>query len=178
MTGLTASEVQKFLDSARSATDTDTQGKAYEALAAYLFDAIPGCFTERNLISYFKTEQIDVVVANNKQSDGLFPLPHVFLIECKNWSHPVDSSTLGYFINILRSRGVEAGVLIAANGITGDAADKTNAHALGIAALKDGIKVLILTTEDIERLTCTAELVDLIIRRFLRAYGLGGLGTP
>ncbi|MGW4367013.1 restriction endonuclease [Nocardia takedensis] len=178
MTGLDPMEVQEFLRRARSATDTDAQGKAYEALAAYLFESIPGCFTDRDLTSYFRTEQIDVAVANNKQLDGLFALPHVFLIECKNWSSPVDSSTLGYFINILRSRGVEVGILIAANGITGDAQDKTNAHALGISALKDGIKVLILTTEDIEKLTTSADLVELIIRRFLRAYGVGGLGAP
>ncbi|GAB2640690.1 restriction endonuclease [Nocardia goodfellowii] len=170
--------VQAFLHTARTAADTDSQGKAYEELTAYLFGLVPGCLTDRNLMSFFKTEQIDVAVANNKHNDGLYALPHVFLIECKNWSSPVDSSTLGYFINILRSRKVEVGILIAANGITGDPIALTNAHALGVSAIADGIKMLIITTEDIAKLTCVTELVEIILRRFLRAYARGGLGTP
>ncbi|MFI1919352.1 restriction endonuclease [Nocardia sp. NPDC020380] len=178
MRGIDPAEIQRHLQNARTAPDTDAQGKAYEALALHLFDAVPGCFAEHNGVSYFDTEQIDVGVCNGKHQDGFHALPHVILIECKNWSRPVDSSTLGYFVNILANRSVECGILIAANGITGDAHDHTNAHALGIGAIARGIKVLIITTEDIEKLTCTSDFVELILRRFLTAYMRGGVGAP
>ena len=55
-------EVRQYLHAAAVAASTDQQGKAYEALAAYLFDCIPGCFTERNASSFFDTEQIDIGV--------------------------------------------------------------------------------------------------------------------
>ncbi|WP_280474564.1 restriction endonuclease [Nocardia asiatica] len=177
MNELDITEIHRLLKVARTAEDTDAQGKAYEELAFYLFEAVPGCFAERNGLTYFKTEQIDLAVCNSKHQRGLYALPHVFLIECKNWSTPVDSSTLGYFINILRSRRVETGILIAANGVTGDFTDLTYAHSLAIAALNDGINILVVTTEDLEKLTCTNDFVQLILRRFLRTYLNGGLGV-
>jgi hypothetical protein len=76
------------------------------------------------------------------------------------------------------SRSVEVGVLIAANGITGDVTTLTHAHALGIAAAARGIKLVILTTEDIEALTATDALIELLHRRLLRAYATGAVGAP
>ncbi|WP_280246782.1 restriction endonuclease [Nocardia abscessus] len=171
-------EIRRYLHIARTAPDTDAQGKAYEDLAFYLFDSIPGCFAEGNGVSHFRSEQVDVGVCNAKHQDGLHALPHVILVECKNWSHPVDSSTLGYFVNILANRCVETGILIAANGITGDRHDYTNAHALGVSAIARGIKILVITTEELEKLTCTADFVELLLRRFLLAYMRGGVGVP
>ncbi|MFI1919719.1 restriction endonuclease [Nocardia sp. NPDC020380] len=178
MTDLDPLEVRRHLLAADTATDTDSQGKAYETLAEYLFESIPGCFTQRNGISYFRTEQVDLGVCNGKHQLGLYALPNIVLVECKNWSSPVDSSTLGYFINILASRSVEVGILIAASGITGDARSLTSAHGLGVGAIARGMAVLIITTEEIEKLTCTYDFVNLLQRRFLSAHMNGGLGVP
>lgn len=170
--------VRRYLREAAAATTTDAQGKAYEALAVYLFECVPGCFAERDIISFFGSEQIDVGIGNPRLPDGLTVLPTVVIVECKDWARPIDSKTVGYFINILANRGVEAGILIAAKGITGDAEELSRAHALGISAVARGIKVLILTTADIENLTCTADLTALLNRRYLRAIMSGGLGVP
>jgi hypothetical protein len=171
-------EVKRLLDAAAGATSSDAQGKAYEALAEYLFGCVPGCITERNLISFFGTEQIDVAVGNARHPDGLALLPAVLLVECKDWHKPVDSAAIGYFINILANRGVEAGILIAAHGITGDPDTLRGAHALGIGALARGINLLILTNQDIELLGSTADLTELLNRRYLRAIASGGMGVP
>jgi hypothetical protein len=176
--GLEPAAVRRYLHEAATGSTADAQGKAYEALAVHLFESIPGCFAERDIISFFGAEQIDVAVGNPRLPDGLPLLPTVLIIECKDWARPVDSKTVGYFINILANRGVEAGVLIAANGVTGDPEELSRAHALGISALARGIKVLILTTAEIENLTCTADLTELLNRRYLRAITSGGLGTP
>ncbi len=177
MTSLDSTEIQRILRLAAEATNTDAQGKAYEDLAQYLFELIPGCLVERNGISHFGTEQVDLGVCNGKHQNGLHALPHVILIECKDWSRPVDSATLGYFINILANRSVEAGILIAANGVTGEVREQSHAHALGIGAIARGMKVLVITTEEISRLTCIEEWVDLLLRRFLLAHMRGGLGV-
>jgi hypothetical protein len=170
--------VRRYLREAAAATTTDAQGKAYEALAVYLFECVPGCFTERDIISFFGSEQIDVGIGNPRLPDGLALLPTAVIVECKDWATPVDSKTVGYFINILANRSVEAGILIAANGITGDPEELSRAHALGISAVARGIKVLIMTTMEIENLTCTADLTELLNRRYLRAIMSGGLGVP
>jgi Restriction endonuclease len=170
--------VRRYLHDAATGTTTDAQGKAYEALAVYLFECIPGCLAERDIISFFGAEQIDVGVGNPRLPEGLALLPTALIVECKDWARPVDSKTVGYFINILANRSVEAGILIAANGITGDPEELSRAHALGISAVARGIKVLIMTTAEIESLTCTADLTELVNRRYLRAIMSGGLGIP
>ena len=38
--------------------------------------------------------------------------------------------------------------------------------------------ILIITTAEIESLTCTADLTELVNRRYLRAIMSGGLGIP
>jgi hypothetical protein len=107
----------------------------------YLFECIPGCLAERDIISFFGAEQIDVGVGNPRLPEGLALLPTALLVECEDWARPVDSKTVGYFINILANRIVEAGILIAANGITGDPEELSRAHALGISAVARGITV-------------------------------------
>ncbi|MGH8603866.1 MAG: hypothetical protein ACREXR_14180, partial [Gammaproteobacteria bacterium] len=91
---------------------------------------------------------------------------------------PVDSKTVGYFINLLANRSAEVGILIAANGITGDPDELSRAHALGVSASSRGIKVLVITTQEIAALTCSADFVELINRRYLRAFASGSIGIP
>ncbi|WP_454561508.1 restriction endonuclease [Mycobacterium haemophilum] len=169
-------EIKRLLDKAASAPNTDAQGKAYEELAVYLFESIPGCYTEHDIMSEFQSEQVDVAVGNDKHVNGIPILPYVMLVECKDWSSPVNSTVVGYFINILANRSVELGILIAANGITGDRRSFTNAHALGPPGMARGIKVIVVTTAEIAQLTCTADFVGLLKRRFLLAVATGGIG--
>jgi hypothetical protein len=175
--GLDPAVVRRHLHNAAASTTMDAQGKAYEELAVYLFECIPGCLAERDIISFFGAEQIDVGIGNPRLPDGLALLPTALIVECKDWARPVDSKTVGYFVNILANRGVEVGILIAANGITGDPDELSRAHALGISAVARGIKILIMTTAEIENLTSSADLTELLNRRYLRAIMSGGLGT-
>lgn len=171
-------EIKRLFDEAQSAGDTDSQGKAYEELAAYLFISIPGCSVKRNITSFFGSEQIDIGVGNAKHEDGLALFPNVIIVECKNWSRHVDSSTVGYFINILRNRSVEVGILIAAKGITGNSAERTNAYSLGPPAMADkGIRLLVISDKDILALTCTEDLVELLNDLYLDAALKGGIGV-
>ena len=69
------------------------------------------------------------------------------------------------------------GLLVAANGITGDAAAKTAAHAhLREEFLLCGLIVLVVTRNEIEALTSTDELLVLLKTKFGRfVMGMGGL---
>jgi len=170
--------IRRYLTDAAAATTSDAKGKLYEELVTYLFEAVPGCIAERNLTNVFRPEQIDVAVGNAQPGDGLCLLPHVILVECKHWDKPVDSSTVGYFMNILAGRGVDLGVLVAANGITGDRDDLTNAHALGLHGSPRAIKIVVITTEDIASLQSADDFVELLRRRYLRAFATGTIGIP
>jgi hypothetical protein len=172
------SVISTHLNVAPGAASSDARGKAYEALVEYLFSCVPGCIVERGITNAFGAEQIDVAVGNLAPENGLYLLPRVFLVECKDWNQPVDSKSVGYFLNILAGRAIEVGILVAASGITGDLDNLTHAHALGLAASPRGIKLVVITTDEIANLASIAEFVELLHRRLLLAYATGTVGAP
>jgi len=167
-----------LLAAAETAPHSQAKGKCYEDLVCYLFQSVPGCIVERDITSIFDTEQIDLAVGNLHHSDGLGLLPAVFLVECKNWEQPVDSQAVGYFFNILANRSIELGIIVAAQGVTGDLITGRHAHALGIGAAGRGIKMIVITTDDLRNVSCVADFVRLLHSRYLRAVATGQLGAP
>ncbi|MEU5554294.1 restriction endonuclease [Micromonospora sp. NPDC047793] len=147
-------------------------------MLAYLLESVPGCHVQRNTLNYYGTEEVDITVANEKADGGFRMLPDIFLVECKKWSRPVDSTTLGYFVNVVVDRGCSLGILAAANGITGHQEHRNRAHAIGAAALVRGIRILLVTDEDLRRLQSPSDLVALLHRRnlALTAHGTIYLG--
>ncbi|TGQ80242.1 hypothetical protein EN850_13240 [Mesorhizobium sp. M8A.F.Ca.ET.207.01.1.1] len=145
---------------------TSQRGKALEDLVAYVFGQVPGiAVTHRNEMNVFDTEEIDVAIFNDGAPDGFHYLPSVILIECKNWSSAVSSIEVSWFINKLRSRGLDFGVLVATNGITGNVAELTNSHNLVAAALLERRKLIVLTTAEIAALVDTDQLSTLVKRK-------------
>jgi len=139
------------------------KGKAFEDLACYLFQTIPGInIAVRNQMNAFNNEEIDVAVWNDKVSDGLPFLPNIILIECKNWRDPVSSNEVSWFCQKLQSRGLDFGILIANNGITGNQQDLNAAHHTIATHLMQKRMVIVISKEEINRLNTTEEMGDLI----------------
>lgn len=174
---ITAASIKEHLDAIGSAANTHEQARAHEGLAVHLFESVPGCRVERNTMNDFQTEEIDVAVGNLGLPTGLPGLANVILVECKDWSRPVDSQAVGYFINKLANRSVELGVLIATNGVAGQD-ERRNAVALGIGAMARGIKLVVITNDDILSLTSTDDFVEVLSRRYLRGVAEGTIGLP
>jgi hypothetical protein len=65
----------------------------------------------------------------------------------------------------LASRGRPLGVFVAAAGITGDPENLTAAHSVLAQALQQGREIIVMTRREIEDLTETAELVNLLKRK-------------
>lgn len=154
------------LERVARAVGTNAKGRALEDFVCYLFPLVPGVeIAERNALNAFHTEEIDVALWNARHSRGFYFLPNLVLVECKNWSNACGSQEVSYFVNRLRQRGCDHGILFAAGGITGIPEDITRAHFEIATALADGIRVIVLTPEDIRSLTNTIELVDLVKRK-------------
>jgi hypothetical protein len=150
----------------RTAEGNNDKGRALEDFICFLFPLVPGIeIAERNALNAFDTEEVDVALWNARHSRGLSFLPHILLVECKNWSNPCGSQEVSYFINRLRQRGCDHGIFVAANGITGVAGDLTAAHFEIATGLASGIRVIIITPEEVEALTDTAELIYLFKKK-------------
>jgi hypothetical protein len=142
------------------------KGRALEDFLCYLFPLVPGIeIAQRNALNAFATEEVDVALWNNRNGRGFYFLPNLLLVECKNWRHACGSQEVAYFVNRLRHRGCDHGILLAVNGVTGIPEDLTRAHFEIATALADGVRVVVLTLGDIESLRSTEELVDLLKRK-------------
>jgi hypothetical protein len=163
MAPIVQATVQGYIDTGQNGANTAEQGRALEDLICYLYGLVPGvAITHRNELNAFQTEEIDVALWNDGATGGFFFLPNIILVECKNWSTRVGSAELNWFDSKLRNRGLTFGILVTTLGITGDAADLTAAHAIIAAALREGRRLVVLTTAEIAALTDTEQLVRLI----------------
>ena len=149
-----------------SAPGPSEKGRALEDLVCCLFPFVPGVeVAERNTMNAFHTEEVDVALWNARHARGFYFLPHLILVECKNWSNPCGSQEVAYFASRLQQRGCDHGILLAANGVTGVAADLTRSHFEIATALSRGIRIVVLTISEIENFVDTRELVGLLKKK-------------
>jgi Restriction endonuclease len=134
-----------------------------EDLICDLFERVPGItLTKRNALNVFSSEEVDVAFWNRQDADGFYFLPHIILVECKNWSRPVGSEEVNWFDSKIGRRGQPFGILVAANGITGEANEVSAAHEIVRAALAGGRRLVVITRSEIEGLRTTDQLVRLV----------------
>jgi len=155
--------MQAFVDAGNAAATTAGKGKALEDLICYVFNQVPGiAITKRNALNAFENEEIDVALWNERDVNGLSFLPNIVLIECKNWSKAVGSIEVNWFDSKLRNRGLDFGILICANGVTGNGTERNAAHDTVAAALREKRKLIVITTDAIVAMNNTDQLVILI----------------
>jgi hypothetical protein len=157
----------ELLTSARDQDASNSlRGRALDDLAELIFEAVPGttvvCARREDV---FRSQEIDVACRNAGNPEGLQDFDHIILIECKNWGSPVGAMEVAWFDTKLRIRSRTTGVLVAMNGITGDAHSRQFANAIVERALGEGRSVLVLEADDIEHLASGEELADLLKRK-------------
>ncbi|HET6323853.1 MAG TPA: restriction endonuclease [Planctomycetaceae bacterium] len=168
--------IQSYLAVVDNPPTNAAKGKAFEDLACYLLDGIPGIkITVRNLVNTFATEEIDVACQNENNPAGLGALTDFFLVECKGWKDPVNSEQVSWFLTKIRHRGMRFGILIAANGITGEPEHLSRANFLvGVEMAIFGIKMVVVTRNEIENLASGEDFARLIIQKVCTLHASGG----
>ena len=155
--------INKYLEAGEQSKTTFQKGRVLEDLVCYLFEQVPGVsIGKRNALNTFESEEIDVAFWNRMDADGFYFLPNIILVECKNWSQPVGSEEVNWFDSKLKRRGQPFGILIAANGITGNSQKIEAAHEIIRVALSEGRQLIVITRSEIENLRSTEDLVKLI----------------
>jgi hypothetical protein len=174
MAQFSKTKINSYFKMADKATTSIEKGRALENLICYLFMKIPGIeIVQRDILSKFRAEEIDIALWNNQNKFGVFFLPFQILIECKNWSTGIGSQEVAFFVTKLKHRGLNHGILITANGITGNPADSTSAHFQVTAALQEGIRLIVITRSDIEALMKTADFIRLMKMRLTELVASG-----
>lgn len=160
---------QALLDRVAAARSNNEKGAAFEELSAYVFSALDGVeVTHRN--ARLPAEEIDLVLWNAQIEPVLRPWNDVILVECKNWSSPVGAQLLDAFIRKLQRRACTTGIFVAALGVTGGFING-NGNEIGAArilssALEQGIRVVVLTLDDLRQISSVDDIRNLIKRRY------------
>jgi len=169
--------INEYFEIGNNGASTAVKGKAFEDLLCYLFNKIPGVdITQRNALNAFQTEEIDVAIWNDKKANGLYFLPHIVLIECKNWANPVSSIEVNWFATKLQSRGRDFGILVANNGITGDPNELGQAHHILSSHLERGRQIIVINSEEIRQLSETKDIIRLIKQKLCILTVSGTIG--
>jgi hypothetical protein len=140
------------------------RGQALEDLVNYIICRIPGVrFIQQDIRVAAGSEEIDLIFWNDRRPNGLPYLPHILVFECKNWVAPVDSASVAFFANKVRTRHLECGFLIAANGVTGDPANVSAAYQqIDLAFVKDNVRLLVIDRREIQALKSTIDFSMLV----------------
>jgi Restriction endonuclease len=158
--------VREFFARGDTAQTNVEKGRALEDLVAYVFELIPGVsLSGRNEMNAFEAEEIDLAFWNDGEPEGLRLFDHLLLVECKNWSTPVGYPEMAVFHQKLQSRGRPLGILVATCGITGNGTDRTAAYEVLAQALAQRREILVITRSELELLSDTGQLVDLLKRK-------------
>jgi hypothetical protein len=80
---------------------------------------------------------------------------------------------VNYFASRLKRRGCDHGILIAASGITGQADDLTAAHFELAAALADGVRLIVMTKDELFRMQTTGEFCQVVKRKLCQLVASG-----
>jgi hypothetical protein len=142
------------------------KGRALENAIRYVFEQIPGvsCLMQDQRNS-FQSEEIDLVFANLRHDEGLARFDTEVLVEAKNWKAPVGAEEINWFATKLRRRNRRIGVLVAAQGVTGDDELRTAARfELGMA-LGEGCEVVVLRRDELEAVPSGERLAELLLKK-------------
>ena len=164
MGAISQNRIQQYWAAGEAAATAHGKGQALEQLVRYAFEKITGVqHYMSNVVNQAQSEEVDVAFYNSKEKRGLPFLEHLILAECKNWSAPVGAPSVREFTTKLKHRACANGILVAANGITGDPQDRTAAHdAVRMALAVERIRILVITRGEIDAWTHSDDIVELL----------------
>jgi predicted Mrr-cat superfamily restriction endonuclease len=123
---------------------------------------VSGTF-DNNSLNAAGSSDVDVSFWNNRLNGSFDFLPQILIVECKNTAERVGSADVPVFLGKLQEMHLDHGILVAAQGITGDAESLRAAHdVIRTAYQRDKVRLIVLTRFELEALRSTNDLIRLL----------------
>ncbi len=150
------------------APTTEAKGAALEDVVNWVFCSLPGLRVLRHdFTDAAGSSEIDLLLMNDRRFTPVPFLSDYVLVECKNWVTRVNSATVRDFIGKLRTFHLNVGILVAANGVTGDAADQKAANdTIRQVFDAEDMKIVVIKRSDIEAFRSQEQIVEFLQERF------------
>jgi hypothetical protein len=172
-------KIAKRLVEGDLAKTTVAKGAALEDVVSWTFCSLPGLrVLRRDFKDTAGGSEIDLLLYNDPRTTPVPFLSEYLMIECKNWKMPVNSATVRDFIGKVRASHLKVGILVAANGVTGDANDQTAANdSIRQAFDAEGIRIIVIKRADLEGFRSLEGFLQFVQERYgdviLRSFSIG-----
>lgn len=146
---------------------SDGTGTALEHIAEHIMFSMPGCRTERRVQQFKNTTDYDIICSiDGPISDFRSELGRYIICECKDWSSPVDFSTISKFSRILISTKTKFGVLFSKKGITGAGTEKYASREHKKVFQDSNIIIAVIDELDIDEIINGKNLIGLLRTKY------------
>jgi hypothetical protein len=116
------------------------------------------------------SQEIDVFFLNEGEQGGLPHLPHLLIVECKNWARAVGSPEVTRFSHKIRDRGEQFGILVTKRGITGaDEAQMQAAYSDLVIEQTHGRTIIVFEERELAKVKSGKRLAELVMNKW-RAF--------
>jgi hypothetical protein len=168
MPDIDRNRVKQLLAEANS-DDKAVKGRALERLVVHVFEAIPGVMCEdTNVVDGLGSQEIDIFFRNEQDVAGLPHLPHLLIVECKNWGRPVGSEAVTRFSHKIRDRAENFGILVAKNGISGaDHAEMQAAYSDLVIEQTHGRTIIVFTERELAGVKSGKRVAELVMKKWM-----------
>jgi predicted NAD-dependent protein-ADP-ribosyltransferase YbiA (DUF1768 family) len=159
-----------FLQKVKSASTADDKKKSFESLTKAILNSIPSV---ENVTKNYRslTSELDLIFRFKKEDPSDFfenTSDNMFAVECKNWKTPMDAKAVRDFLGKMQAMKITKGIIVSKSGITG----KPGRDAYGVLQQhwhQFGIKVVVLTLVDIEKLRKGDSLAKMLTDKSFQA---------
>jgi hypothetical protein len=140
--------------------DNASKKQSLEFIASYLNLTLPNVHIIPNATTL--EHEIDLLVTQHAATPTylLEALGRSFLVECKNWTKPVDAEALNHFVAKMRFHRCRCGVLFSQRGLTGDYVQGRGLLYARLTQLRwyaqDDCIVIVITEDDLNKLASDA----------------------
>lgn len=164
------SKYRQLAQACFTASNNDERGKTLEDFLEYTFSTFPGIqVLARD--ARMGSQELDLIMWNDRLSDFFDTAGSELIVEAKNWNSTVGSAEVAWFLEKMRQRHVTHGFLVTRSGVTGECRDgRDGALDYLFTALRDGLRPVVLTLDEMMPLTCHAELTQLFKLKVCRLF--------
>ncbi|MFA5014971.1 MAG: hypothetical protein WC549_05465 [Actinomycetota bacterium] len=145
--------------------DDKNKGKIFEDFCSYLLSCIPGFEIEKRFET--KDYHFDLLIRNKSNANDFRDNFGNYLIaECKNWSDPIGTQEIAYFVSKLIFHDIKAGFIFSKEGITGKNKN-TNATLILIKSFyKIGRFIMLITEKDIKNIISGKNFISVLQAKY------------
>jgi hypothetical protein len=154
-----------LLQAVDDAATNDEKKKSLESLATALVKGLPSWRCKyTNLVT--RSAEIDIVVEQvGDVPTALSEFGRYALVECKNWSKPVDAKHIRDFIGKMRNANVRLGIVFSTKGVTGEGHGTDALREVQQAYSKERIAVVVISRDDFRACADSGKFLALVDER-------------